>query len=59
MLPQVNFSINDVEWNPQESSRNIIATAASNGNIIIWDITRDGKNPCLQYQYYYYYYYYY
>ena len=40
---EVNFSINDVEWCLKESSRNVLASGASNGNIILWDISRDGR----------------
>jgi WD40 repeat protein len=44
----VNFSINDVEWCPHPSARQILASAASNGNIIFWDVTRDGQLTCFK-----------
>jgi hypothetical protein len=36
-------SINDVEWCPGETARNLLASAASNGNVVLWDISRDGR----------------
>ena len=41
---EVNFSINDVEWCLKDATRNVLASGASNGNIILWDISsRDGR----------------
>eukprot|EP00624_Nannochloropsis_granulata_P007241 evm.model.NODE_6953_length_9699_cov_21.716259.1 len=41
---EVNFSIHDVEWCVKDANRSILASGASNGNIILWDISsRDGR----------------
>jgi len=41
---EVNFSIHDVEWCVKDTSRALLACGASNGNIILWDISnRDGR----------------
>ena len=32
-----------MEWCLTDTSRNLLAAAASNGNIILWDISRDGR----------------
>ena len=36
----LNLSCSDVKWNPHQSREHMIATAATNGSIIIWDISR-------------------
>lgn len=40
---EVNFSINDVEWCCKDAARHVLASGASNGHILLWDVTRDGR----------------
>ncbi len=40
---EVNFSINDVEWCCKDAARHVLAAGASNGHILLWDVTRDGR----------------
>lgn len=40
---EVNFSINDVEWCCKDASRHVLAAGASNGHILLWDVSRDGR----------------
>ncbi|KAH9088883.1 hypothetical protein Ae201684P_013096 [Aphanomyces euteiches] len=37
----LNFSTNDIRWHPQSDS--MLATAATNGYLILWDIQRDSS----------------
>lgn len=37
------YSSNDIKWNPNESHSNLIATAATNGHIVIWNLNLKGK----------------
>lgn len=37
------YSSNDVRWNPNESHNHLIATAATNGAVVIWNINMKGK----------------
>lgn len=47
---EVNFSINDVEWCCKDAARHVLASGASNGHILLWDVSRDGRTsqvrPC-------------
>ncbi|KAJ0401504.1 hypothetical protein ATCC90586_001536 [Pythium insidiosum] len=36
----LNFSTNDIRWHPQSES--LLATAATNGTVVIWNLQRDG-----------------
>ncbi|KAG3153813.1 hypothetical protein PI124_g11074 [Phytophthora idaei] len=38
--PSLNFSTNDIRWHPQ--SDYLLATAATNGAVVIWNLERDG-----------------
>lgn len=40
---EVNFSINDVEWCYKDAARHVLASGASNGHILLWDVSRDGR----------------
>ena len=37
------YSSNDVKWNPNESHKHWIATAATNGHVVIWNLNMKGK----------------
>lgn len=37
------YSSNDVRWNPNESHSHLIATAATNGAVVIWNLNMKGK----------------
>jgi WD40 repeat protein len=37
------YSSNDVKWNPNESHNHLIATAATNGHVVIWNLNMKGK----------------
>mgnify|MGYP001064337637 CR=1 FL=1 len=37
------YSSNDVRWNPNESHSHYIATAATNGAVVIWNLNMKGK----------------
>eukprot|EP00026_Physarum_polycephalum_P019576 Phypoly_transcript_21652.p1 GENE.Phypoly_transcript_21652~~Phypoly_transcript_21652.p1 ORF type:complete len:107 (+),score=17.51 Phypoly_transcript_21652:187-507(+) len=39
----MNYTGNDCAWNPHEQAKNLIATAATNGAVVIWNIVRDGQ----------------
>lgn len=39
----LNYSSNDVKWNPFESHRHWIATAATNGAVVLWNLNNKGK----------------
>ncbi|KAE9027001.1 hypothetical protein PF011_g2257 [Phytophthora fragariae] len=38
--PSLNFSTNDIRWHPQSDS--LLATAATNGAVVIWNLEREG-----------------
>ncbi|KAI9922704.1 hypothetical protein PsorP6_000681 [Peronosclerospora sorghi] len=38
--PSLNFSTNDIRWHPHLDS--VLATAATNGAVVIWNLERDG-----------------
>lgn len=38
--PSLNFSTNDIRWHPQ--SDYLLATAATNGAVVIWNLEREG-----------------
>ncbi|CAH0519228.1 unnamed protein product [Peronospora belbahrii] len=38
--PSINFSTNDIRWHPH--SDYLLATAATNGAVVIWNLERDG-----------------
>eukprot|EP00941_MAST-03F_sp_MAST-3F-sp1_P002948 g2948.t1 len=40
----LSLSSNDVKWHPHSSSADMFATAATNGAVIIWNITKPGKS---------------
>ena len=40
---EVNVSINDVEWCCKDAARHLLAAGASNGHILLWDVSRDGR----------------
>lgn len=37
------YSSNDVKWNPNETHKHWIATAATNGHVVIWNLNMKGK----------------
>lgn len=39
----MHYSSNDVRWNPNESHSHLIATAATNGHVVIWNLNMKGK----------------
>ena len=38
---KLNYSITDVQWHPNEE--NLIASAAGNGAVILWDLTKENN----------------
>eukprot|EP00741_Cyanophora_paradoxa_P003775 tig00000093_g3669.t1 len=40
----LNFSTNDVRWHPLEACKNLVASAASNGAVVIWNLDRAGAS---------------
>ena len=40
--PNLNYVAVDVVWSPREE--NIIASASSNGSVVLWDLNKNGKN---------------
>lgn len=47
---KLNYSITDVQWHPVEE--NIIASAAGNGAVIIWDLNKESKQDTLFQEHY-------
>lgn len=39
----MHYASNDVRWNPNESHSNLIATAATNGHVVLWNLNLKGK----------------
>jgi WD40 repeat protein len=39
----LNYSSNDVKWNPFEAQKHWIASAATNGAVVLWNLENKGK----------------
>jgi WD40 repeat protein len=39
----LNYSSNDVKWNPFEQQKHWLASAATNGMVVIWNLENKGK----------------
>jgi WD repeat-containing protein 24 len=39
----LNYSSNDVKWNPFEQHKHWIASAATNGAVVLWNLDSKGK----------------
>lgn len=44
----MNYSSNDVRWNPNQSHSQYIASAATNGAVVIWNLGSKGKKLGMQ-----------